>query len=134
MLAETKKERQCVKIALTHLQLPTEKSKLLRRSRGAALDSARFLFSVGMQVICSQRPTCTREYIKRLIASQVHGNLTPAGFSASSVEKYHCPLHLSSPNLSADRSLHMSFIARILHGRRALMNVAQVFTQYRECT
>ena len=28
---------------------------------------------------------------------QVHGILTPAGFSASSVEKYHYALHMSSP-------------------------------------
>ena len=32
-----------------------------------------------------------KEIIRRSIASRVHGNLTPAGFSASSVEKYHCP-------------------------------------------
>ena len=29
-----------------------------------------------------------KEIIRRPIANRVHGNLTPAGFSASSVEKY----------------------------------------------
>lgn len=33
--------------------------------------------------------TAINGYIRRLLAKQVHGNLTPAGSSASSVEKYH---------------------------------------------
>ena len=38
-----------------------------------------------------------KEVIRRPIANRVHGNLTPAGFSASSAEKYHCPCCVSWP-------------------------------------
>lgn len=38
-----------------------------------------------------------KEVIRRPIANRVHGNLTPAGYSAGSVEKYHYTLSLSWP-------------------------------------
>ena len=38
-----------------------------------------------------------KEVIRRPIANRVHGNLTPAGFSVGSVEKYHYTLSLSWP-------------------------------------
>ena len=43
------------------------------------------------------------EIIRRLCASQPHGNSTPAGSSGGSVEKYHCPLCLSWPSPVAVR-------------------------------
>ena len=45
----------------------------------------------------------TWEIIRRPTANWVHRSLTSAGFSASSVEKYHYPLHLSSPSPVAIR-------------------------------
>ena len=41
----------------------------------------------------------------QLTANQTHRTFTSAGFSASSVEKYHYALHLSSPPPSAIRFL-----------------------------
>ena len=46
-----------------------------------------------------------RGNIRRLRANQTHGNSTPAGFSASSVEKYHYALQRSSPPPKAIRLL-----------------------------
>ena len=57
-----------------------------------AIWSECFAVSEAMYVTCAlfvlDAPR-TWEYIRRLLAKQVHGNLTPAGSSASSVEKYH---------------------------------------------
>ena len=52
---------------------------------------------------------CCREIIRRLAANQLHRGLTSAGFSASSVEKYHytCCFHRrigSNPIFTADIS------------------------------
>jgi hypothetical protein len=66
------------------------------------IHSRLFSDSYVLCVICPRHPT-HREYIRRLFAKQVHGNLTPAGFSASSVEKYHYTLHLLSPPPKAIR-------------------------------
>ena len=38
-----------------------------------------------------------------MAAYHPHGDSTPAGYSGGSVEKYHCPLHLSSPSPEAVR-------------------------------
>lgn len=48
-------------------------------------------------------PRAQWEIIKSPIANRLHRNLTSAGFSASSVEKYHYPSRLSWPPSGATR-------------------------------
>ena len=48
-------------------------------------------------------PRAPWEIIKSPIANRLHRNLTSAGFSASSVEKYHYPSRLSWPPSGATR-------------------------------
>ena len=49
-----------------------------------------------VHIICSQRPMCVGNQ-QALGCYQAHRHLASAGFSASSVEKYHCPMYESSP-------------------------------------
>ena len=49
-----------------------------------------------VHIICSQRPMCVGNQ-QALGCCQAHRHLASAGFSASSVEKYHCPVYESSP-------------------------------------
>lgn len=50
-----------------------------------------------LAAFCFPPPKCKKGIIRRLIANQVHGDLTPAGYAASSVEKYHYPSSVSLP-------------------------------------
>ena len=55
------------------------------------------LYTPVLHPIFPRTPGAETEIIRCLSANQVHGNFTPAGSSASSVEKYHYRLNLSSP-------------------------------------
>ncbi len=96
-----------------------------------------------LHLIRPRPPNAQKEFIKHPAANRIHRNLTSAGFSASSVEKYHYPLCLSSPPPEAIRlSLYKLYrslpyrkvVARLHHGfgfprtqEMYLMNVYSLF-------